>query len=186
MDVHLMSLWLPIVLSAVAVFFASSLVWMVFQYHNSDWSKTPDEDAVRTALNNVAPGHYAVPHAASAAERKSSAWQEKCVQGPVAMLTVIPSGLPAMGKQLGQWIVYCLVISFLVAYVTSTTVPAGSEYLRVFRIAGTVAVLAYAGGAAQGAIWFGHTWTRTAKDALDGLIYGLLTAGIFSWLWPAV
>ena len=178
------SLWLPIVLSAVAVFFASSLIWMVVQYHNSDWSKLPDEEAARSALKGAAPGQYAIPHAASNDERKSTEWQERCIEGPVAMLVVFPSGLPAMGKQLGQWIIYCLVISFLVAYVASATVPAGADYLRVFRIAGAVAVLAYAGGAAQGSIWFGHTWSRTGKDMIDGLIYGLLTAGIFASLWP--
>ncbi|MGI9325903.1 MAG: hypothetical protein ACR2PZ_11835 [Pseudomonadales bacterium] len=184
MEVQLMSLWLPIVLSAVAVFFASSLVWMVVQYHNSDWSKLPDEEATRAALKGVAPGQYSVPYAASNEARKSAEWQEKCQQGPTAMLVVLPAGLPAMGKQLGQWFIYCLIISFLVAYVTSTTVPAGADYLLVFRIAGTVGVLAYAGAAAQGSIWFGHTWSRTVKDIIDGLIYGLLTAGVFGWLWP--
>lgn len=184
MEIQLMSLWLPIVLSTVAVFFASSLVWMVLQYHNSDWAKLPDEEAARSALDGVAPGQYSVPHAASNEARKSTEWQEKCKEGPTAMLVILPSGLPAMGKQLGQWFVYCLVISFLVAYVASATLSADANYLQVFRIVGTVAVLAYAGAAAQGSIWFGHTWSRTVKDIIDGLIYGLLTAGVFGWLWP--
>ena len=35
----LVSLWLPIVLSAVALFFASFLSWMVLQLHKQDWKK---------------------------------------------------------------------------------------------------------------------------------------------------
>ena len=100
------------------------------------------------------------------------------------MLIVFPHGSLAMGKQMIQWVIYCLIISLLVAYVTSIALPAGADYLRVFRIAGTVAVLSYAGAVPMGSIWFGNQWSATAKDALDGLVYGLLTAGVFGWLWP--
>lgn len=183
MNVSLWSLWLPIVLSAVVVFIASSAVWMLLQYHNSDWRKLPDEEAARVALKGTEPGQYSVPNAASSAERKNPEWREKYKQGPAVMLVVIPHGSLAMGKQMAQWIIYCLAISVLVAYVASVTVPAGADYLRVFRVAGTVAVLAYAGAVPMNAIWFGHRWSATAKDVLDGVIYGLLTAGVFGWLW---
>jgi hypothetical protein len=184
MVVDLASLWLPILLSGIAVFIVSSLIWTVFQWHNSDWQKLPDEEALRRALAGAAPGQYSVPYAQNNKARQSSEWQEKYREGPAAMMVVLRHGSMAMGKQLGQWIIYCLVISLLVAYVASATLPAGTEYLRVFRVTGTVAMLAYAGGAAMGSIWFGHTWGRTAKDIADGVIYGLLTAGIFGWLWP--
>lgn len=184
MNVSLMSLWMPIVVSAVIVFFSSSAIWMLLQYHNSDWQKLPDEEAARAALKGTAPGQYSVPNAASSAERKNPAWQEKYKDGPAAMLIVFPHGSLAMGKQMSQWIIYCLAISFLVAYLTSVTVSAGAEYLHVFRVSGTVAILAYAGAAPINAIWFGHQWSATLKDGLDGLIYGLLTAGVFGWLWP--
>jgi hypothetical protein len=184
MNVSLMSLWLPILLSAVVVFIASSVVWMVVQYHNSDWKKLPDEEGARAALRGAAPGQYSVPHAASSADRNNPEWQQKYKDGPAAMLYVVPHGSLAMGKQLTQWFVYCLVVSFLVAYLTSVALPAGTEYLHVFRISGTVAVLTYAGAAPMRAIWFGSTWSSAIKDTLDGLIYGLLTAGVFGWLWP--
>lgn len=183
-EVGLMSLWLPIVLSALIVFIASSLVWMVVKWHDSDWSKLPDEEAARAALKGVGPGQYSIPHAASNSARQDPEWMEKCKEGPMGMLVMFPSGLPAMGKQLVQWMVYCLVISLLVAYVASATLAEGTAYLKVFQVAGTVAVLAYAGAAAQGAIWFGHTWSRTVKDIIDGVVYGLLSAGVFGWLWP--
>ena len=184
MIVDLSSLWLPILLSAVAVFVASSLVWTVVQYHNSDWRQLPDEDAAQRALKGVAPGHYMLPFAAHNKARQDPDYQKKVREGPVAMLTVFPGNSFAMGRQMVQWIVYCLVISLLVAYVGSATLPAGTPYLDVFQVAGTVAILAYAGSAPASSIWFGHTWSRTAKDVLDGVIYGLLTAGIFGWLWP--
>ncbi|MFQ5981953.1 MAG: hypothetical protein ACE5KS_01125 [Woeseiaceae bacterium] len=184
MNVSLMSLWLPILLSGVIVFIASSLIWMVVGYHNADWQKLPDEEAARATLKGASPGQYSVPHAGSGAARKSEAWQAKYKEGPCAMLVVLPHGTLAMGKQLVQWFLYSVLISLLVAYVAGATLSPDAEYMQVFRIAGTVAALAYAGAAPIQAVWFGHTWSATLKDILDGVIYGLLTAGVFGWLWP--
>lgn len=184
MSVALSSLWLPILLSAVAVFIASALIWTVVQWHNGDWRRLPDEEAARQALRGVPPGDYMLPHAASGKERQSPEWQQKYKEGPAAMMTVLPHGSMAMGRQFLQWIVYCLVISLLVGYVAAASLPAGTEYLKVFQITATTAWLGYAGAAAAGAIWFGHGWGRTVKDIVDGLLYGLLTAGFFGWLWP--
>lgn len=184
MMIQLSSLWLPILLSGIAVFIASSLIWTVLQYHNSDWHKLPNEEAARQALRGATPGEYSLPHAADNKARQGEEWQAKFKEGPAAMLVVLPHGSMAMGKQFVLWITYCLVISLLVAYVAAVTLPAGSDYLKVFQVTGTVAILAYAGNAASGSIWFGHSWSRTAKDILDGVVYGLLTAGIFGWLWP--
>lgn len=184
MEVALTSLWLPILLSALAVFFASSLIWMVLQYHNADWQKLPDEEAARAALKGTAPGQYTLPHAADNKARQDAEWQRKFSEGPAAMLVVMPHGSIAMGKQLAQWFLYCLAISFLIAYVASAALPAGTDYLAVFRVTGSVGLLAYAGAAAANSIWFAHSWSRTLKDIIDGLVYGLLTAGIFGWLWP--
>ncbi len=184
MNVSFMSLMWPIILSAVIVFIASSVIWMVLQYHNSEWKRLPDEEAARTALKGTLPGQYSIPNAPTAADRKSPEVIEKFKEGPVSMLIVFPHGSIAMGSQMAQWASYCLVVSLMVAYVTSVAVPAGADYLAVFRIAGTVAVLSYAGAVPIKSIWFGHQWSATAKDALDGVIYGLLTAGVFGWLWP--
>jgi hypothetical protein len=184
MNVSLVSLWLPIILSAVVVFVASSLIWTVVKYHNSDWQKLPDEEAARNALRGSTPGQYTVPYAATDADRKSEEWQARYSEGPAAMVTVFPQGSPSMGKQLIQWFIYAVAISFLVAYVASVALAPGAEYLQVFRVTGSVAVLAYAGAAPFGSIWFGHTWSRTVKEVIDGLIYGMLTAGMFGWLWP--
>ena len=62
--VSIASLWLPIVLSAVAVFLASSIVHMVLKYHQSDYSAMPGEENVLAAMRaeKVSPGTYHMPH----------------------------------------------------------------------------------------------------------------------------
>lgn len=182
--VQLSSLWLPILLAAVIVFFASFLAWMVLPHHRSDWKKLPDEEGVRKLLRGLAPGEYNIPHATTSDEWKSEAWVEKAKEGPNAFISVIPPGPPAMGKNLGQWFVFCLGVSFFVAYVAGHALPAGAHYLKVFQIVGTVAFLAYSGAYVPSAIWMGHAWSRALKNVADGLVYGLLTAGTFGWLWP--
>lgn len=184
MNIALLSLWMPILFSAAAVFVVSSLIWTVVQYHNSDWKKLPDEEAARAALKGAAPGSYSIPWAGSNKDRADPAWKARFTEGPAAMLNVMPHGSLAMGKQLGLWFVYCLIISTLVAYVAGAALGAGVEGMKVFQITATVAVLAYAGSAATQAIWFGQPWGRTGKDILDGIIYGHVTAAIFCWLWP--
>ncbi len=184
--VYLTSLWLPIVLSAVAVFFASSIIHMVLKYHRSDYSKMPGEDNVMAAMRSekVSPGHYYVPHCVDMKEMANPEVRAKFDKGPVAFVTVLPNGMPAMGKTLVTWFVYCLVISVFVAYLTGRALGPDAYYLTVFRIAGTAAFLGYAGCSASESIWKGQPWSTTAKQIFDGLIYALLTAGVFGWLWP--
>ena len=184
MNVSLASLWLPILVSAIAVFVLSSLIWAVIQYHESDWQKLPDEESARSALRGAAPGQYSVPHAAGNKERADEAWQAKFREGPAAMIIVTPHGQLAMGKQMVLWFIYSIVIAVFVAYVAGTTLSAGAEYLKVFQVTSTVTWLAYGGSAGMNKIWFGYTGGRVAKDLLDALIYALVTAGIFGWLWP--
>jgi len=185
--VYLASLWLPIVLSAVAVFVGSSIVHMVLGYHKSDYSAMPSEDEVRSAMREagVGPGHYYLPHCVDPKELAQPEVQKKFEEGPVAFVTVLPSGVPSMGKPLVSWFVYCLVIATIVAYLTGRTVAPGAEYLTVFRVAGTAAFLGFAGASASESIWKGQPWSITLKYLLDGLIYSVLSAGVFGWLWPA-
>ena len=183
--VLLTALWLPILLSAVIVFFASSIMHMVLPYHRSDYKKLPDEDKVRAALRaaGVQPGLYHFPHC-SHKEMKSPETVEKFKQGPVGILTVIRSGPRAMPKYLISWFIYCLVVGFFAAYITGRTVAFGAPYPAVFRVAGTVAFMSYGLGNLSNSIWKGQPWSVTIKEIIDGLIYGLLTAGTFGWLWP--
>lgn len=180
-------LWLPILVAAVLVFIASSLIWMVLQVHKNDWARLPDEDAFAETLNaqDPPPGEYSFPHAASAEDWKSEAWQKKFQRGPVGFLTLKPAGEMAMGKNMTFWLIYILVIEVFVAYLAGRTLPAGADYLAVFRVAGTAAVLGFAGAVAPEAIWMGRRWRNVLKGIGDGIVYALLTAGAFGWLWPA-
>jgi hypothetical protein len=180
------ALWLPILLSAVIVFVASSIIHMALPIHKSDYRKLPNEDKVLDALRSagVTPGRWYIFPFCTHKEMKSPEVLEKFKRGPVGSLTIRPSGAPAMGKFLGQWFLYCIVVSILVAYLTGRTRVAGTPYLEVFRVAGCAGFLAYSVALIQDAIWKGEAWAVTFKHVLDGLIYGLLTAGTFGWLWP--
>jgi len=183
--VPLATLWLPIVVSAVIVFVASSIMHMVLPYHRSDYSRLPDEDKIRAALRseNLKRGLYVFPYCTHQ-DMKSAAMTEKYKEGPVGFLTIMPSGPPAMPKFLGLWFVYCLVIGFFTAYLTGHTVAMGANYLVVFRVAGTAAFMSYGLAHLSNGIWKGQLWSTTLKEVFDGLVYGLLTAGTFGWLWP--
>lgn len=178
------SLLMPVLLSAVLVFIMSSLVWMVLPHHKSDYKGLPDEDAVMDAVGNVAPGTYNFPHASSPEEMKSPEMKARVEKGPVGFLTVA-AGSPSMGKNLGTWFVYCLVVSWVVAYVASRTLAPGAEYLLVFQIACTVAWCSYGLSTVADSVWFARPWGHSMKQLFDALLYGLLTGGAFAGLWPS-
>jgi hypothetical protein len=183
--IPLSALWLPVVLSAVIVFVASSIMHMVLPYHRGDYQKLPDEDRVLAALRaaGLKRGLYIFPFTTHK-DMKSPAVIEKYYQGPVGMMTIAPNGPPVMPKFLGLWFAYCLIIGFFVACLMAHTVMQGAHYRHVFRIAGTAAFLGYGVGTISNSIWKGQTWSMTIKEVIDGLVYALLTAGTFAWLWP--
>ncbi len=183
--VPLAALWLPILLAAVIVFIASSIIHMLLPFHRSDYNRLPDEDKVRAALRDVGlrPGLYIFPFGTHQ-DMKTPAMQEKYKQGPVGMMTVLPNGVINMGKFLGLWFVYCLIVAFFTAYLTGVTVAPGASYLLVFRVAGTAAFMSFGLAHLANSIWKSQPWGVTIKEVIDGLIYGLLTAGVFGWLWP--
>jgi hypothetical protein len=184
--VTLLSLWLPILVSAVLVFVASSVIHMVLGYHANDLRQLPQQDQAMDALRplGIAPGDYSLPRAGSLKAMKDPDYIEKLNRGPVVLMTVLPNGPVAMGKSLFLWFVYSLVVSIFAGYVASRAVPAGGDYLSVFRFAGVTAFAGYALALWQGTIWYKRSVATTLKSNLDGLIYACLTAGTFGWLWP--
>lgn len=184
--VGLSALWLPILVSAVFVFAASSLIHMASPWHKSDYPKLRNEEQVLDALRPLAlpPGDYMMPRPSSREEMRSPQFAEKVKRGPVVLMTVFPGGPMSMGRNLGLWFAYCLVISVFAAYISGRALPPGVVYLRVFRFAGATAFIGYAAALWQMSIWYRRSWTTTIKATVDGLIYGLLTAGTFGWLWP--
>jgi hypothetical protein len=185
--VTLTALWLPILLSAVLVFIASSIIHMLTPWHKNDVRAVPGEDQVRAALRpfNLPPGDYVIPKAGSMKEMGTPEYQAKLNEGPVAMITVWPNGPMAMGGQLVQWFVYCVIVGLFAAYVASRTLPADETYLSVFRITGTVAFAGYGLALIQQAIWYRRNPAATMRSLVDALLYALLTAGVFGWRWPS-
>lgn len=182
--VPVMSLWAPILASAVLVFLASAVLHMVLPYHRSDFRKVPSEEQVMDALRrfSIGPGNYMMPHAEGPSAMKDPAFIEKKKRGPVATLTVMED--PSFGVSLAQWFVYCVVVSLFAAYVAGRAVGPGAEYLSVFRFAGTTAFVGYGLALWQQSIWYKIAWSTSIKSTIDSFIYGLLTAGVFGWLWP--
>jgi hypothetical protein len=183
-SISLVALWLPILLSAVIVFVAASIAWTVLPHHNSDWVSIPNEDSLLNALRDLglSRGQYVFPRAATPEGAKEEGAKEKLKTGPVGSLIIMSA--PNMGKSLIQYFAFCLGISFMVGYIGYAAIPAGVDYLHVFRVLGTVAFLAYSVAEIPRAIWFGHTWSSVWKSVIDGLVFGLLTGGVFGWLWP--
>ncbi len=185
--VGILSLWLPILIAAVIVFVASSIIHMVLPYHRTDYRKLPREDEVLAALRpfGLPPGDYLFPHAESPAALKAPEFIEKLKKGPVGVMTVFPSGPPSMARSLVLWFVYCLVVGVFAAYIAGRALGPGAPYLAVFRFAGCTAFVGYALALWQQSIWYRRAWSTTIKSTIDGLVYGLLTGGVFGWLWPA-
>src|SRR5688572_11703456 len=184
--VPLTSLWAPILLAAVIVFVASAIFHMVLPFHRKDYGKVAAEDEVMAALRpfNLKPGDYVMPFAEPPARMDSPEMLDKMNRGPVVMMTVLPSGPPAMASTFGQWFAYCLVVSLFAGYVASRALGAGARYLDVCQITSTVAFAGYSLALWQMSIWFKRDWGTTLRSTIDGLVYGLLTGGVFGWLWP--
>jgi hypothetical protein len=184
--VSLTALWLPILLSGLAVFFASSVIHMLLPYHRSDYGRVPSEDAAMDAIRKlgIAPGDYFLPCASNPAEMHTPEFKQKLKQGPLVFMTVLPQDGYAMGPRLMQWLIYTLLVSAFTGLVVAHGAGPEPGHRRIFHLAILVAFSAYALGLWQNSIWYSRKWSTTLKSTLDGLIYAALTAEIFSLLWP--
>ena len=184
--VSVMSLWMPIVVSAVIVFVVSSIIHMATPWHKGDFRKIPNEDAALDALRplNIPPGDYMAPRPASMQDMGSAEFKAKRDKGPILIMTILPNGPVNMGANLAGWFLFSVVVSFFTAYVAGVALPKGTDYLKVFQIVGTVAFMGYSLGTIPTSIWYNKSWGTTFRGVIDGLIYGCMTAGAFGWLWP--
>ena len=185
--IELTALWLPILLSSVFVFIASSVIHMIPLWHDSDYPKMKQEDQLMSALRpfNLAPGEYLVPRPATRKDMKSPEFDAKMKEGPVALITVISaSTLMNMGPTLIKWIGYILFLAIGTACIAGNVLTQGTPYMHVFKIVGSISFLAYAGALWPQSIWYGRPSSLALKGCLDALIYASLTAGTFGWLWP--
>ncbi len=179
------SLWLPILLSAVLVFIASSVIHKLPLWHRADLAALPREADLANALRalNVPPGDYILPWCTHR-QMRSEEFRHKLAQGPVVLMTVLPNGPVVMGRRLALWFVYLVVVAAFVACLGAQALPAGTPYPRVFRFVLVSGFLGYALALLQNSIWLSRSWLTTFKGLFDGLIYAALTAGTFGWLWP--
>jgi len=180
-------LWLPVVLSSVLVFVASSILHMVLPIHHDDYGKVPGESDIMKSIRaqNVPPGTYMFPRPASVKDMGSEEMLAKYREGPVGFMTVLPDGVPAMGKNLVLWFIYSLVVSCFTGYAAMLSLEPGMAGMTVFRLTVTVALAAYALGTVPDSIWKGVGWKVTMKFIGDGVVYALVTAACFTLLWPA-
>ena len=158
-------LWVPILIATVLCFVASSLMWMVLPHHKKDWPALPAD----INLSSVDAGQYVTPR-----DHMTSDW---------SAFVLVRRGRMNMGSAMLLWALNQLIIATLVAYLVYYTLPRGTDYMEVFRIAGTGGVLGYMGTVAQKSIWWGWKWRVTIMDLIDGLIYALLVAGSFAFYW---
>ncbi len=183
----LFSLWLPILLSAAAVFVISSLIHMVFKWHASEYRGLPNEDAVRDAIRagNPSPGQYVLPHCPDMKAMAGEAMGRKYREGPVGYLTLAPHGPPNIAKSLLGWFVLSVVIAAVGAFLATQIF--GLDPIRdraAAKLVGAVSFLAYGFGSISDGIWMARPWSSVAKFLLDAALYAVASALIFCWLWP--
>jgi len=185
LQVSLLSLWLPILVSAMIVFVAGFIAWQVMPHHRSDWVGVPNEELLLQAIRDLGleRGQYVFPRAMTPEGAKDPEAKAKLREGPIGSLIIWNA--PNLSKNLLRYFLFTLFVSFMAAYIGYASIPAGAEYTHVFRVLGTVAFLAYSAAEIPGAIWFGRTWNSAWKAVVDGLVFGLLTGGVFGWLWPS-
>ena len=183
--VTILSLWLPILIASVLVYVVAAVLYMATPLHSKDFAKLQGEDAVMDVLRaqEVKQGQYMFPGAESKKEWSSPEWIEKANRGPVGLLFIHALGT-SMSKQLTFQGIFVLAISIMAGYMGSASLPPGAEYLEVFQVVGTAAFLAHSAGPFTDAIWYGFSWKMAWVRALEGLLFGVLTAGVFGWLWP--
>lgn len=183
----LLSLWLPILLSAAVVFVISSLVHMVLKWHKPDYGALGNEEEVLAAIRagNPTPGRYVFPQCKEMKDMNSEPMQRKYREGPVGHLTLIPSGVPNMGKYLGQWFLWSLVIATVAAYLTARVYGLNPAHVRgAAKLFGAITFIAHGFGTITESIWMGRPWSSSAKHILDAALYAIGSALVFYWLWP--
>lgn len=180
------SLWLQVLLVGFATFIASAIFWTVAPWHKSEYRALPDEDAVRRALHDqgVTQGQWRIPFSANPDDWKAPEFLQRFETGPVGIIQLETPARMSLGPRLLKTFVFYLFVAFFTAYVLRQAVESGDTYMRVFQLAGSVSFGAHALGSVQDAIWFGKSWRRVLLQALDSVVYALLTAGIFASMWP--
>jgi hypothetical protein len=183
----LLSLWLPILLSAVVVFFISSLIHMVFKWHAADYHAFANEDDVRAAIRagNPTPGRYVVPYCGDMKAMADEGMQRKYREGPIAHVVIGPNGIPNMGKYLGTWFVWTLIIAAVAGCLAGHAFAPGPIHARsAAKLVAAITFIAHGFGSVTESIWMMRRWSETARHLLDAALYAAGSGAVFLWLWP--
>lgn len=177
----MLALWLPIVVSTVALFFCSFLSWMIVRLHENDWLKIDNEDRLIETVRdmNIPEGNYMFPGSMSPAEMNSPEYREKYKSGPRGTITVLPE--TNMAKNLVMTVVYFLFCNATFAYLASFALDNGTDSLTIFRFVATVALLTFSASYLQHAIWFR---SRVVGHVIEAIAFSLIAGAIFTLLWP--
>lgn len=185
---HLLSaLWLPVLLSAVAVFVISSLIHMVLKWHAGDYGTLANEDAIRAAIRaaNPPPGRYVIPACGDMKDMASEEMKRKYAEGPIGHLTIGPNGQPNMGKYLGQWFLWSLVVAAVAGYLAGRVFGLDHNHARAAaKLVGAVTFIAHGFGTVTESIWMMRPWSSSVKYLADSALYAIGSALVFLWLWP--
>jgi hypothetical protein len=183
----LLTLWLPILLSAVVVFVISSLIHMVFKWHASDYRGFSNEDTVRDAIRagTITPGHYVMPHCKEMKDMRNEAMVKKYQEGPVGHVLIAPNGVPNMGKYLGTWFLWTLVVAAVAGYMASRLIAFNHHHaLTAAKLVGAITFIAHGFGTVTESIWMMRPWSSSLKNLLDAALYAIGSALVFFYLWP--
>jgi hypothetical protein len=177
-------LWLPIILSSLAVFILSSIIHMFLPWHKNDYLSLPSEPKVLDVLRSfsIPPGDYMFPRPSSMKEFNSPEHQEKLAKGPIGTITLWKN--ESMTGSLVLWFLFSIMISVFAAYVAGHALSGSVSVHGIFRYIGTTAFMGYSFGLWQMSIWYHRNWSTTIKETIDGFLYAAVTALVFAWLWP--
>lgn len=181
-------LWLPILLSAAAVWFISALCWMAIGHHNKDTQGLPNEDAFINFIKTqgIKPGNYGFPdfQKCKTLTKEERAAQVEAMRGgaPMGLLNVwAPFN---MARNMILTFVTCLVVSVLIAYLGAAAMGWNQPFAKVFQVTGTAGILAYCFASIPNDIWFQKSPRAMLTCFIDGAVFGLATGAIFAAMWP--
>jgi hypothetical protein len=180
--VSLASLWLPIVVSGVVVFFAAFLAWMALPHHRKDWGRLGNEDRFFEMLRDqgIEPGEYMFPWCHGL---EKDEMQTRYKAGPWGTLYVLDAQ-PNFARNLVLTFLFYLAVSLLAGYVASMSLAEGADAAQVFRVVSVCAMMGYCLGSIPGEIFTGRRLRPMLACFADGVVFALITGGIFAWLWP--
>lgn len=183
--ISIFELWLPILISAIAVFIASSVIWMALPYHKKDIRFMPSEEAFTKAIEplDIKPGLYMYPNCSDHKDMKSDAFLAKWKSGPWGTLTVMGAP-PNFAFNLLKTFLSYLAITTMCAYLASMSLQAGADSFTVLRFVGTSATLGFCMGSFAGDFFLGKPTRFIFTSFIDGIIFACITAGVFCFMWP--